>query len=676
MNSELNDMKNLLGDDFESVFKELIDEICGCIESLDQKFSQNPHWNQETLNMTLAKLHTMKGLTAQFGLMKVSKIIHHVEDMMAIFKKGTTLPPDNIIPALMKFNDAFRVYIEALENQDESHDNLIQNLEKLSDLSSATKINSRSSGEVVISKELKTYSLDQEQFNLIFDKLQGLLEKTREGNDPCLIKDLETSLFAISSARFIKISPVIKRIEAMVTDIAGKVGKEIEFAVEGQQVLIDRMIYTTLGEILVHILKNSIDHGIEDEKTRIENGKPAMGNLKVTFESHDDKTRIIISDDGKGLDPDSIGRKAFEKGVVTKEQLARMTSYEKQFLIFEAGFSTKDEVSELSGRGVGMDAVLKEVKKNAGSILLDSTPGQGTKLIIDYPCAFQMRSCVIWRLGSTSFALPASSVQKVILRNDQYSEEAGLIKFHEEEIPLLELKLGKLSTTENHIIICQVGGMSFGLKADEVVGCDQLFLRPITYQKDERQIITAIGEIGRNKPVYYVNVAELETNLNQYMSAEEHQPAEDEMNNILPLESFTKGELTKEQIIAHITQNEFMETLKEIIAPTKTNPELMKEAIAYISGHLDSLEQTVSEVDNTEELQYSMAMKYAYLKSEWILFNIRIQYLSMAEKELEEILPYKAALCSNMLAHFEKVINKDAISQITKVLAEPFSQSA
>lgn len=684
MKAELAQAREIMGSDFDELFVDVMADLNSLVENVEVCLSQSSEWNVKNLEIILAKLHSLKGLTAQFGLVTVSKCVHKVEDTFAVFKKKNILPDNDLIAPLIKFNDALRLYIQSLESDDDSSSLYLDFVTELASLKSVPSTNSQAPAtgnnqEVTNAKDLKNYILNQEQFELIFENLQLLLEKIRaeKGNEN-LTKNIESSLFAISSARFLKITPIVKRIEVMVGDISKKVGKDIHFQIDGAQTLIDRMIYTTLGEILIHILKNSIDHGIESSEDRVKSGKTEYGNIHVTFESLDDKTRIIISDDGKGIDPNIIARKALEKNVITEQQMHQMTNYEKQFLIFEASFSTKDEVSEISGRGVGMDAVIKEVKKNGGTIFLDSVPNKGTKFIIDYPCAFQMRNTLIWRQGLDQYCIPTTSVEQILLDKDLFEEGLGVIKILKsgQEYPLLDLKLSTQLSKNFQVVICQIAGMEFSLKVDEVIKVDELFLRPITYQNQEKNIITALGELGDSSAVYYINVTELETNLNQYMNSEETITLEVNMPNIVDLNSLCTGDLSKEKIIAHLNDEAFINHLKGIMEPVKDNQKVMKEIIDYISAHLDSMETTLEEVEDIEEINYGITIKYAYLKSEWIMLNIRIQYLSMADKPIEESLPYKAAACSAMVEHFEKIISKDAYSKITKVLAEPFSKIA
>ncbi|MBC7690300.1 MAG: Hpt domain-containing protein [Methylotenera sp.] len=684
MKAELAQARVTLGSDFAELFVDVLADVNSFIESIEVTLSQKPEWDNQSLEVILAKLHSLKGLTGQFGLVTVSKCIHKVEDAFAVFRKQNRMPDNELIAPLIKFNDALRLYAEAVESEDDSMSQRLETISELASLKTVPSISSQAAApgknqEVTSTKEMKNYILNQEQFELIFENLQLLLETIRSQNGgEILTRNIETSLFAISSARFLKIAPIVKRIEAMVGDISRKVGKEIHFQIDGTQTLIDRMIYTTLGEILIHILKNSIDHGIEDPADRMNSGKTAHGNILVTFESHDDKTRIIISDDGKGIDPDIIAQKALEKKVITEQQMKRMTTYEKQFLIFEASFSTKEEVSEMSGRGVGMDAVIKEVRKNGGTILLDSIPKAGTKFIIDYPCAFQMRNTVIWRQGDVHYCMPTTSIEQILLGEQLFEEDAGMMRVLKtgQEYPLLDLKLSPSRSDKPQLIICQIGGIEFSLKVDEVIKVDQLFLKPITYQNQQKNIITALGELGDSSPVYYINVAELETNLNQYMNSEESSLPEVNMSNVIDLSALKTTALSKEQIIAHLNDVTFISHLKGIMEPLKDKPTVVKEIVAYISEHLDSMEKTLEEVEDLEEINYGVTIKYAYLKSEWIMLNIRIQYLSMADKPIEEAIPYKAAACSALVEHFEKIISKDAFKQITKVLSEPFNNAA
>lgn len=219
---------------------------------------------------------------------------------------------------------------------------------------------------------------------------------------------------AIMQVRVLPLSYIFQRFPRLVRDLSRKLGKEVELVLEGEDTEVDKNIVEALADPLIHILRNSLDHGLETPAQRRASGKPETGRLTIRAVQESDQVLIDILDDGRGIDPEMIRRKALEKGFMDEAGLARLSDTEVQRLIFAAGFSTAAEVSDLSGRGVGMDVVRNAVEKVNGSLALDSTPGQGTRVRLALPLSLTVSSVMMVEADGQLFGVPLDQVAETV----------------------------------------------------------------------------------------------------------------------------------------------------------------------------------------------------------------------------------------------------------------------
>ncbi len=219
---------------------------------------------------------------------------------------------------------------------------------------------------------------------------------------------------SIMQVRMMPVSFIFQRFPRLVRDISHRLGKEVNLVLEGQDTEADKMIIEALGDPLVHIVRNSLDHGIEQPEVRLSSGKPSQGKLTIRASQESDRVIITIKDDGKGIDPEAIKRKAYEKGLLDEERLERITDQEAIQLVFAPGFSTAAEVSDLSGRGVGMDVVRTAVEKVNGTILLESRKNEGTCLRLSLPLSMAVTNVMIIESDRRIFGVPMDTVVETV----------------------------------------------------------------------------------------------------------------------------------------------------------------------------------------------------------------------------------------------------------------------
>lgn len=228
---------------------------------------------------------------------------------------------------------------------------------------------------------------------------------------------------AIMAVRMYTIENVFDRFPRMIRDLAHRSGKEINFIMEGQDTELDRSVIEEIVDPIIHLLRNSVDHGIEPKEERIENGKDPVGIIRLEARQEQSNVVIEISDDGKGIDIKKVRQKVLEKGFATKEKLKTMDESEILNFIFLPGFSTSSEVSELSGRGVGMDVVKTNIEKLNGLIEISSEENKGTKVILKLPLTLAIIDALLIGQGKNKFALPLTSVIETIRLTKKEVEE-------------------------------------------------------------------------------------------------------------------------------------------------------------------------------------------------------------------------------------------------------------
>lgn len=342
-------------------------------------------------------------------------------------------------------------------------------------------------GEMVVSKNALPYLAQraEEQF--------GVRELSREIKSQYAVinRIAEEMQDAIMQVRMMPVSFVFQRFPRLVRDISRKLGKEVNLVLEGEDTEADKNIIESLADPLIHIVRNSLDHGFETPEVRQAAGKPAAGTLTIRAVQEGDRVLIDIIDDGKGIDPGIIKRKAYEKGVIDEATLERITDREAINLVFAAGFSTMEVVSDLSGRGVGMDVVRTAVEKVNGTLLLDSDVGKGTRLRITLPLSMAVTNVMIIEADRQIFGIPMDHVVETVriprssIRRIKHSQT---IVLRGSIVPLkaLHTLLGLSAQPrpnaddEMAVLVARVGGAVVGLLVDSFRETAEIIQKPLS----------------------------------------------------------------------------------------------------------------------------------------------------------------------------------------------------
>ena len=287
--------------------------------------------------------------------------------------------------------------------------------------------------------------------------------------------------------RMLPIGSVFSRVPRLVRDLGSKLGKEVDLQIAGEATELDKTVIEKLGDPLVHLIRNAMDHGLEDPDTREAAGKPRTGALKLDAYHQGGNIVVEIGDDGKGLDPEKILAKAVEKGVVDAD--ASLSEQEMQELIFAPGFSTAAEISDVSGRGVGMDVVRKNIQALGGNIGVRSAVGEGTTFLISLPLTLAILDGQSVRVGDDSFILPLISIMESTQpREEELNYVAGkgsTFQWRDQYLPIIPLarmfgiENGVTDPTEGLLVVVEGDGRRVALLVDDLLGQQQVVIKSL-----------------------------------------------------------------------------------------------------------------------------------------------------------------------------------------------------
>lgn len=302
--------------------------------------------------------------------------------------------------------------------------------------------------------------------------------------------DLVTSNLqaAVMKTRMQPIKKVFGRFPRLVRDLAKNLGKEIELVLQGEDTDLDKTLVEELADPLVHLVRNAVDHGIETPEERLAAGKPATGRVLLSAQQEGDHILITISDDGRGMNPEVLKRKALEKGVIDEETAARLDERQAFNLIFAPGFSTKEKISDVSGRGVGMDVVKTHITRLNGAIDIHSRPQQGSTFLIRLPLTLAIIPTLMVGLGNQTFALPLSLVREIFHLDMSQTrivngQQVALVR--EEVLPLgylaqwLRLGYGSQREGKSYVVVAVIGEQRIGLVVDSLYGQEEVVIKSL-----------------------------------------------------------------------------------------------------------------------------------------------------------------------------------------------------
>ena len=303
------------------------------------------------------------------------------------------------------------------------------------------------------------------------------------------LERITTSLHdAVTKVRMVPVERVFNRFPRMVRDLSRDLNKEIELFMKGEETEVDRTVIDEIGDPLIHLLRNSIDHGIEVPEVRLQKGKSEKGRVNLNAYPDGNTVVIEVSDDGAGINVEKVKQKAIEKGLITIEQAREMDSNKAAEMIFAPGFSTADKVSDVSGRGVGLDVVLTKIEALGGNVEIETEKDKGSRFIIRLPLTLAIIQALLVVIGNEKYAIPLNNIKEITDINTKeirLIEQKEVILYRDNPLPLLRLsqaldcKDQNKTEVEVTVVIVKKGDKEIGLIIDSLIGQQEIVIKAL-----------------------------------------------------------------------------------------------------------------------------------------------------------------------------------------------------
>ncbi len=504
-----------------------LEDARGHLEALDHCLLslERDGLDHEVVSSVLGPLHTLKGNSGMMGFSSIKDYVHRLEDVFSHVVEGDTALDPTVFDRLFAGATALRDAVEQACREKAEVRDLASEKAVLDGLlttsgrsapapgfldgpvapasparprgrerrSSTQYVAPRSStvrvdfaqldhllnlvGELIIHRT-KLSQAGKELSEVLKDRGlgQGLLDAVQQ------VAGVSAQLQeTVMEVRMLPIRHVFERFPRMVRDLARQQGKEIELILEGDNTRVDKAIIDEIGEPLVHLIRNSVDHGIESPSARVARGKTPTGTILLSATQESSHVVITIMDDGAGIDAAHVRRKAVERGLLKGDE--SLSDREAVQLIFAQGFSTADAITEVSGRGVGLDVVLKSIERLSGLVEVETVPGVGTKFIIQLPLTLAIITALLVEVGGRPFALPLGSiVESIKYRPEEVHRINGreTLRIRERIVPLA--RLGDLFNLPGagrgaYVVILGRGDKRLGLVVDRLKGQQEVVIK-------------------------------------------------------------------------------------------------------------------------------------------------------------------------------------------------------
>mgnify|MGYP000604161000 FL=1 len=316
----------------------------------------------------------------------------------------------------------------------------------------------------------------------------GYIERNNLNEAIEYLERITTSLHdAVMKVRMVPIERVFNRFPRMVRDLAKELGKEVELEMSGEETEVDRTIIDEIGDPLVHLIRNSLDHGIESPEVRVSRGKLPVGKIKLKAYPDGNNVVIELEDDGSGIDIEKVKRKAVEKGILTQAEASELSDNEAIELLFRPGFSTADSVSDVSGRGVGLDVVKSKIESINGIVEVETSHYKGSKFSIRLPLTLAIIQALLINIKEETYAIPLSSIKEIAtIHNSEIRkiQNQEVVLFRNNTLPIIRLNriLGVMDSDENEentLVVVKKGEKEAGLIVDKLIGQQEIVIKSL-----------------------------------------------------------------------------------------------------------------------------------------------------------------------------------------------------
>lgn len=516
----------------------ILEEIESGILALDHDRN-----NPEQLNLIFRGVHTIKGSSGVLSSDILTRYAHKYEDIISLLKKGQIEFTDHVYEVLLKGFDRIKELIAAATAK-KLHKYLIadviedlvlsppsgvpavsasqESFKNAHSLTNGKKVKDSISVPVDILEKLSGCSGEITVIRNMVNKLvRSIAEQNPGSNDVQSLAELLEEMHKVNSTvqtliidlRKVPVSSLLKTVPRVFRDLGKELNKQLSLKISGEKLRVDNSLAHVLSNSLVHLMRNSADHGIEDAAIRKAANKPEAGNVSIDFREVGDEILITISDDGRGIDPDKILAKAIEKGIFPASQLAEMTPSQILEIIFAPGFSTAAKVTDVSGRGVGMDMVKTSVESVGGSISIQSVVGLGSTftLRLPVPKSVLIITSLIVGCGDRVFALPQDSIQRVLHVDLTDSSNKVKLAYFEKTLRIddhlypfvslrsvlgLDVQNDQTEPDSVSVLILKSENLEYALQVDRIYDSEEIVVKPIKSYFNPKSVFAGVTFMG------------------------------------------------------------------------------------------------------------------------------------------------------------------------------------
>ena len=368
-------------------------------------------------------------------------------------------------------------------------------------------------GELIVGKSMLQQAINEFGRHHPKDSLRGRFADAMAFQSRVL-NDLQRSVMKV---RMVPVEQLFRRFPRIVRDIAKQCGKDVQLVVRGQDTDLDKGLLDAIAEPLTHLVRNAVDHGIESAEDRRRTGKSAQGTVRLDAYHQGNQVIVEVSDDGHGIDARKVKARAIERGSVSADQAARMTDSEVLQLIFHPGFSTAEKITEVSGRGVGLDVVQSVLQRLKGTVQVDTVSGQGTKFRLQLPLTLAIIKALLFRVEQRLYAIALNAVGEIARANESELHQVDgceILQLRNQVLPVIRLgSLPKNMAGDRHgkifVLVINMGERKFGVLVNALEGEEELVIKALDDQTVETDLVSGASILGDGRVVLILNLAAL-----------------------------------------------------------------------------------------------------------------------------------------------------------------------
>lgn len=572
-----------MSDDFDEIITEFITEAEESLDKVDPLFVEieTKGEDKDILNEIFRIMHSLKGAAGFLGYQQIVDVAHHGEHILKKLRDGEVTFTRHLTDVILKSVDMLRLLIEHIKQKDGEEEDIAPLLEELDEvLSNDADSPAASDGHpvsapspaidegngdhaedqqqspeksCVFHEEKEKTAVDRKEYNqtlrvdiskldkvmdltgevvLVRNRLLNIVNylETKYSDDPFIQNLFETVSFldlvtsdmqiAVMKMRMQPIKKVFIKFPRLVRDISGGLGKDVDLKISGEDTEVDKSVIEHIGDPLVHIIRNSIDHGLELPEERKMKGKDGKGTIEIHAYQKGNQIVIEVADDGKGIDIERVKRKALTNGLIDEEEAVRMTENEAVNLIFLPGFSTVEVATELSGRGVGMDVVKTNISKLNGYVEVNTKKDAGTTFRIIIPLTLAIIQVLMVRSGKSHYAIPLTNIEETMkVSKTDITNVVGqnVLNIRGRVLPVYELSgvVGngfRVESDQRYVVIISLGDTKFCLALDELLGQEEIVIKNIAGIQTDSSFVLGATITGDGKVVLIIDLAGLSKN--------------------------------------------------------------------------------------------------------------------------------------------------------------------